>query len=192
MKKNIYEKVEKITYITPPSPVVLVSTVSKEGITNIAPFAMFMMASSRPPMITLGISPKSDTFRNICDTKEFVVAFPKKEFINQLYRCGEKLDSKVSEFDYFNIKSYRSNNIKPFKVADCCVNLECHLNWHQEAGNHYIICGEVIDADIDDDIYKLGITNAELRLGIDSIYHVTDSYFVTEFKKHINVDIEER
>lgn len=190
MKKDIYSKVEKINYITPPSTVILVSTISKDGVTNVAPFGMFMIASSKPPMVALGISSKSDTYKNICETKEFVVAFPKREMIDKLYKCGEKLESNISEFDYFDIKSYKSNNIKPLKVTECSVNLECRLNWKKESGNHYIICGDVIDADIDEDIYEEDLTNAELRTSIDSIYHITGSEFAIGFKEQINADIK--
>lgn len=179
MKKKIevLKNVEKINYLTPPSHIVLVSTVSKEGVPNVAPFGMFMIASSKPPMVALGISPKSDTYRNIIDTKEFVVGIPEIEFLDRVYKAGDKVAPIVNEFEYAGLGMYSATEVKAYKIEECCVNIECTLNWIQEAGNHMIICGNVVCADINEEIFKKSKTNVELRTSLDCAYHITGSKF---------------
>ena len=63
-KIEVLEKVSKVVYILQPSPIVVVSTVDTMGVRNLAPFAMFSPFSTRPPMVAVGISPKTDTFKN--------------------------------------------------------------------------------------------------------------------------------
>lgn len=60
MKKiEILDKIEKVVYVTQPSPVILVSTISKDYIENVAPFGMFMNCSTKPySMVAVAISPK--------------------------------------------------------------------------------------------------------------------------------------
>lgn len=180
-KINILSSVKKINYLTPPSHIVLVSTISKNGIRNVAPFGMFMIASSKPPMVAIGVSPKSDTYRNIVDTKEFVVGIPRYECLDKLYKAGDKLPPEKDEFQYSGLTPYNSNSIAPAKIVECCVNIECKLNWLKESGNHYLICGDVIDADINKELITFVEDSIKLRTSLDCAYHITSSNFAVGF-----------
>ncbi len=179
MKKKIeiLNNVEKINYLTPPSHIVLVSTMSKTGVPNVAPFGMFMIASSKPPMIALGISPKSDTYKNIMDTKEFTIGIPEIGSLNKVYKSGDKVAPIVNEFEYAGLTPYSALQVKSYRIEECCVNIECTFNWAQEAGNHFIICGNVLCADINEEIWVKAKTNVELRTSLDCVYHITGSNF---------------
>ena len=178
-KELMFEKLQKLTYLTPASPIVLVSTVNSEGIKNVAPFGMFMMASSRPAMVAVGINPKSDTYRNISQTKEFVVSFPTMEIVDRVYAAGEKYAPEVDEFKEVGLTPYSSQKIKPAKIAECIINFECTLAWSKETGNHTLFCGNVVDADMDEGIYYDGISPIELRKAISSIYHISSNAFLS-------------
>jgi len=178
-KEPIFSKVEKITYLTPASPVVLVSTKSGSGINNVAPFGMFMVASTEPPMVLVAVSPKADTHANIVETKEFVVAVPKPSIVDQVYAAGGKFPPEADEFTCVGLTPYSSNIVRPPKVAECCVNLECTLEWSQSAGNHTIFCGVVVDADIDRELYQEGMSPVELRGKVSEIYHLTGKAFLS-------------
>ena len=181
MKKEfILDRIEKVTYVTPASPVVLVSTRSIDGINNLAPFGMFMVASTRPNMIIVAISSKSDTHRNIIETQQFVVGIPKKNCVDALYASGGKYPPEVDEFVQVGFTPYESRKVAAPKISECIVNLECHLAWHKEAGNHTIFCADVVDADIDEGIYKEGISILELRKEVSQLYHITSNAFISE------------
>lgn len=174
---EVLDVVDKINYLTPPSHIVLVSTISKDGVPNVAPFGMFMIASSKPPMVAVGISPKSDTFKNIVDTGEFVVGIPQVKHLDKVYKAGDKVEPNVNEFLYAKLTPYSSVNVKPYRIDECCANIECIMNWKKESGNHYIICGNVVGADIIENVFINAKNNIDLRTSLDAAYHITGSYF---------------
>lgn len=182
-KMEILDSVEKIVYVTQPSPVVLVSTISNDDIYNVAPFAMFMNCSTNPAMIAIAISPKTDTYCNIKKTKEFVIGIPKEDMLEKLYKTGEKLDKNISEFDTANLTPYSSNKVNCKRIEECLVNIDCVLEKEIETGNHHIIVGKVVGCDMDKEKYEND--KVLLRNNIPKIYHVTGNKFI------VNGELEE-
>ncbi len=179
-KIEILDSVEKIVYVTQPSPVVLVSTISKDNITNVAPFAMFMNCSSKPAMIVIAISPKTDTYSNIKERKEFIIRIPKENMLDKLYKAGEKVDKDISEFDIANLTAYPSKKLKCKRIKECIVNIDCLLENEIETGNHHIIVGKVVGCDIDKGKYSED--KVLLRNNIPKIYHITGNKFMVNGK----------
>ena len=176
-KMEIFDKIEKVLYVTQPSPIVLISTIDRNGINNLAPFGMFMNCSSKEPqMIAVAISPKSDTYTNIKDTKHFVVGIPKEEILEQLYKAGDKFEKGVDEFEITNLTPYDSKNIGSKKIKECRVNIECVFENEMETGNHNIVVGKVVGCDIDEEVYSEN--KVELRMNMPAIYHITSNKFL--------------
>ena len=72
-----------------PRPIAWVSTLSKEGVINLAPFSFFNVVCDQPPVLMLSISKKEDgtkkdTARNILDSGEFVVNFLEMRLLKRL------------------------------------------------------------------------------------------------------------
>lgn len=179
-KLEILEKIEKVVYVTQPSPVVLVSTISKEKLKNVAPFASFMNCSSRPHMLAIAISPKTDTYRNIKETNEFIVGIPKENMLDQLYKAGEKVDKDLSEFEIAGLTPYDSKILDCKRIKECIVNIDCVFENEMETGNHCIIVGKVVGCDIDED--KFLEDKVLLRRNIPSVYHITGNKFMVDGK----------
>lgn len=177
-KLEILDKIEKVVYVTQPSPVVLVSTISKDGIENVAPFAMFMNCSTRPHMVAIAISPKTDTYSNIKKTHEFIIGIPKESMLEKLYKSGEKVDKNISEFIIANLTPYDSKELNCKRIEECIVNIDCIFENEVETGNHNVIIGKVIGCDIDEDKYQ--DDKVELRNNIPNIYHVTSNKFMID------------
>jgi flavin reductase (DIM6/NTAB) family NADH-FMN oxidoreductase RutF len=175
-KIEVLDKVEKVVYLTQPSPIVLVSTISKNKIRNLAPFAMFTPCSNRPPMVAVGISQKSDTFRNIKATRQFVIGIPSTDILPQLYKAGNEYPPEVDEFIETGLTPYKSKKVEPARIAECVVNFECELNWHKEAGNHHIFVGLVVAADINCEIFNSD--KVKLRSSIPRVCHITGGTFL--------------
>lgn len=175
-KIEILEEVEKIVYVTQPSPVVLVSTISNENIENVAPFAMFMNCSSKPAMVAIAISPKTDTYSNIKETKEFVIGIPKEDMLEKLYKTGEKVDKNISEFEISNLTPYHSKKVKCKRIKECIVNIDCVFEKEIETGNHHIIVGKVVGCDMEKEKYSND--KVLLRNNIPKIYHITGNKFI--------------
>lgn len=177
-KLEILDKIEKVVYVTQPSPVVLVSTISKENVDNVAPFAMFMNCSTKPHMIAIAISPKTDTYVNIKETKQFIIGIPKKDMIDKLYKTGEKVDRNISEFEVANLTPYNSKKLRCKRIEECIVNIDCIFENEIETGNHHIIAGKVIGCDIDEEKYSED--KVKLRCSIPNVYHITGNKFMVD------------
>jgi flavin reductase (DIM6/NTAB) family NADH-FMN oxidoreductase RutF len=158
-------KPEDYIRVIAPPPVVLVSTLYNE-VKNIAPFGMVMPISHNPPMIALGIFEHWDTFKNIIDTEDFVVAYPSPDLVKQIEIAAERCPRNISEFDKAGLTPIHSKLVKSFRVKECQVNLECQLEWHKDAGDHYVVTGRIVAADIIDVLWE----DELCRAMIDPVY----------------------
>jgi len=159
------EPKDYINVIAPP-PVVLVSTLYGD-VKNIAPYGMNMPVSHHPPLVALGIVERRDTFQNIKDTEEFVVAYPSPELVDKIDITAESFPRDVSEFEQAGLTAVKSKIVKPFRVKECPVNLECKLEWYRETGDHYLVVGQVVAASIADELHREDLSRAIL----DPVYH---------------------
>jgi flavin reductase (DIM6/NTAB) family NADH-FMN oxidoreductase RutF len=135
----------------PPMGVVLVSTLNG-GVANLAPFGMFMPISGNPPMIALGVSPRRDTFKNIEEGGEFVVAVPGPEQVEVIRTSAIAYPPDVSEFEKAGVTPEASRVVRPYRVKECQTNLECKLVWMKEAGDHHVVVGEIVAAGVSDEL----------------------------------------
>ena len=162
---------EKYIRMIAPPPVVLVSTLYKKT-KNVAPMGMNMPVSSHPPLLALGIRETRDTVKNIKDTGEFVVGIPGPNLVKEIDITGEKYPRDVSEFEKAGLTPVKSRIVKPFRIGECQVNLECKLEWLKQAGDHHIIVGRVVAAEIKNEIYRTGT-----RGDLDPVYHVASRVY---------------
>ncbi|HEY4316903.1 MAG TPA: flavin reductase family protein [Herbaspirillum sp.] len=144
-----------------PRPIAWVSSLSEDGVANLAPFSFFQMITSRPP--TLMISPlvqtdgsKKDTVRNILQGKEFVVNLVPYGLRDIMNRTSFGYDGETSEFDVCGVVRAPAQLVKPPRVAGVPVSFECRLAsctpYPEEKPSCYVILGEVIAAHVDEGI----------------------------------------
>jgi len=116
-----------------PRPIAWVSTISPEGVTNLAPFSFFQGICANPP--TLMFVPVNnrqgqpkDTVRNIEAVPEFVVNLVSHQLGEQMNHTAALLPYGESEFSAFGIESAASEKIRPPRVAAAPVAYECKLD----------------------------------------------------------------
>lgn len=116
-----------------PRPIAWVSTISPDGVTNLAPFSFFQGICANPP--TLMFVPVNnrqgqpkDTIRNIEAVPEFVVNLVSHQLGEQMNRTAAMLPYGESEFSAFGIESAVSGKIRPPRVAAAPVAYECKLD----------------------------------------------------------------
>jgi len=131
-----------------PRAVVLISTVSKQGVSNAAPFSFVMPVSVEPPMIAFASDPEHHTISNIRETGNFVVNIPSVNMVNQLWTCGKDFPKGVSEIEKARLTEKKSKKIKSPKVAEALAQLECKLEAMYGAGDHMIMVGRIVDVEL--------------------------------------------
>lgn len=116
-----------------PRPIAWVSTLSADGVTNLAPFSFFQGVCANPPTLmfvpvnTRQGQPK-DTIRNIEAVPEFVVNLVSHELGEQMSNTAALLPYGESEFTKFGIASSASDKVSPPRVAAAPVAYECVLD----------------------------------------------------------------
>lgn len=148
-----------------PRPIAFVTTRSKEGILNGAPFSYFNIVSSNPPMISLSIQRQAgrqkDTARNIVDTKEFVIHIVDEENVEKVNETAANLPSDQSEIMVANLTPIESEKISVSGVKEAKIRMECVLEQSLELGGSEtpgcdLIIGKVVQFHIDNSIYEKG------------------------------------
>lgn len=117
-----------------PRPIAFVSSMSASGVLNLAPFSFFTVASSNPPIVAFcpmvrgGARPKKDTLVNIEATKEFVVNICSEDFATQMNATAGEYPPDVDEFQLSGLTPVPSEIVKPPRVKESRVNMECVLH----------------------------------------------------------------
>ncbi|UUY07551.1 flavin reductase family protein [Pseudomonas sp. J452] len=151
-----------------PRPIAWVSSLSREGVSNLAPFSFFQVISDDPPSLMINVGTRDngvlkDTLRNVQDTGELViqlVSFAQAEAMNA---SAAHLPHGISEFSHCGIASLSSMLVRPPRVAGAPVAFECRLlevqPFPRATPNCHLIFVEVLLAHIDD-----GVLNEQGRI----------------------------
>jgi flavin reductase (DIM6/NTAB) family NADH-FMN oxidoreductase RutF len=122
-----------LTGIIVPRPIAFVSTVSREGARNLAPFSFFTAISAHPPAICFSPTRrgrdggKKDTLVNIEATREFVVNVVSEEFAREMNVCSADVPPEVDEFERSGLTAEASDLVRPPRVKESAINMECRL-----------------------------------------------------------------
>lgn len=144
-----------------PRPIAFVSTISAQGVANVAPFSFFTVASANPPILCFSASfrePSKDTLVNVHATKEFVVNVVSEEFAEKMNVCSGEYAYGVDEFAKSGLTPVASGLVRPPRVKESHVNMECKLVQVLELSNQpmggTLVLGEVVRFHIDDAIVE--------------------------------------
>jgi flavin reductase (DIM6/NTAB) family NADH-FMN oxidoreductase RutF len=144
-----------------PRPIAFVSTISPEGVLNLAPFSFFTVASASPPVLCFTASfrePRKDTLVNVRATNEFVVNIVSEEFAAKMNATSGEYPYDVDEFVVSGLTPVPSDLVRPPRVKESHANMECKLLQTIEVSNQRfggtLILGEVVRFHIDDAIFE--------------------------------------
>jgi flavin reductase (DIM6/NTAB) family NADH-FMN oxidoreductase RutF len=137
-----------------PRPIAFVSSVDANGVRNLAPFSYFAGCSTNPPVVCFcsavrtGPRPHKDTLTNIEATGEFVVNIVSEEFAEQMNRTSAEVPPEVDEFVLSGLTPLASDLVKPPRVAESKVQMECRLRQvvrvSEKPGGGILVLGDVL------------------------------------------------
>lgn len=175
-----------------PRPIAWITSISSEGITNLAPYSYFNAVAEYPPIIMFSSGGMKegfdkDSLRNIEATGEFVVNIVSFEQKDEMIKTSSSLAYGESEIDKFNIATLPSRLVSPPRVAHSPINLECRylqtlqLPRSKADVSNKVVFGEVIAIHIDDNILtddKVDISKLKplCRLGYKEYAVVTEPF----------------
>lgn len=139
-----------------PRPIAWVTTLDSKERVNAAPFSFFNVMCSDPPVVCIGIGPKKnelkDTGENIRRTGQFVVNLVSEETAQAMNITAIDVDPGVDELAMARLTPIASTTIKPPRIAESPVALECERLAVVELGNHRaVVMGKVLAMHVRDD-----------------------------------------
>jgi flavin reductase (DIM6/NTAB) family NADH-FMN oxidoreductase RutF len=144
-----------------PRPIAFVSTISPEGVRNLAPFSFFNVVCGDPPVICFSPiwrNPPKDTIVNIRATGEFVVNIVSEDFADRMNICSGEYPSNVDEFSMSGLTPVDSVVVRPPRVKESHVNMECRLMQIVDVSARpmggSLVIGEVVRFHVDDAVIE--------------------------------------
>ena len=171
-----------------PRPIGWVSTIAADGAVNLAPYSFFNGVSESPHILMFSSVGWKDSVANVAETGEFVwnlATYPLKDKMNMTSAPAPR---QVNEFELAGLTMAPCRLVKPPRVAETPVSIECrhlqtiHLkDMNGVAVERYMVLGQVVGVHIDDAYIHDGLVDtAQLRplarLGYKD-YSVVDEVF---------------
>ena len=164
--------------VTAPRPIGWIATVSKDGVCNLAPYSYFNAVSDRPHYVYFASQGMKDSLRNAAETGEFVCSLATWELREQMNLSSASVPYGVDEFPIAGVTATRSQLVKPPRVKESPIALECRTVQIVDLPaavpdgpvGYHVVFGLVVGIHIDDAIIKdgfvdLGAAQPIARLG---------------------------
>jgi flavin reductase (DIM6/NTAB) family NADH-FMN oxidoreductase RutF len=145
-----------------PRPIAFASTLDEEGNPNLSPFSFFNVFSANPPIAIFSPARRGrdnttkHTYENVKKVKECVINIVNYDMVQQMSLASVEYPKGVNEFTKAGFTPIASEVVKPFRVNESPVQLECivkdvvELGTEGGAGN-LVIC-EVVRIHINEEI----------------------------------------
>ena len=180
-----------------PRPIAFVSSISKKGEINLAPYSFFNGFGANPPIV--GFSPAlsgrtglpKDTLLNIKDTEEFTISIANSKMVGQVSLSSCEYSRDIDEFNKTGLSKEKSLIVRPPFIKESSFSMECKLydiidlGGKPASGN--LILGEIVMFHISEDI--LNQNNQVDPILLDAISRMGGSWYsksnkgLFEFKK---------
>lgn len=145
-----------------PRPICFASTVDAQGRPNLSPFSFFNVFGSKPPIVVFSPARRvrdnttKHTLRNVQETGEVTINVVTYDMVQQMSLASCEYPDGVDEFEKAGFTAVASDRVRPFRVKESPVALECKMlqvleTGHEGGAGNLIIC-EVVCMHIDERI----------------------------------------
>src|SRR5512139_3130660 len=112
-----------------PRPIGWASTIGADGSLNLAPFSFFNAVGGSPPTVLISVGQRTgnpkDTLRNVRETGEFVINIVDEGLAEAMNQTSGEWAYEVNEFERASVTPVSSTDVKPPRVAEAPIALEC-------------------------------------------------------------------
>ena len=149
-----------------PRPIAWVSTLSADGVHNLAPFSFFMGVCNDPPTLAFSVGPRGgetgtgavgvkDTARNIEATGDFVVSVVDDDLAERMNLTSGDYPPEIDEFALTGLTPAPSIKVRAPRVLEAPIGMECRLAQILRVGKgpHSLVIGEIVHFHLRDDVY---------------------------------------
>jgi flavin reductase (DIM6/NTAB) family NADH-FMN oxidoreductase RutF len=149
-----------------PRPIGWISTLSADGVVNLAPYSFFNIVANRPPYVMFSSAQRKDSQRNAEHGGEFVVSMATWDLREQVNLTSAAVGADVSEPALAGLAMSPSISVRPPRVANSPIALECTYTKTVELPGangqvHFcaIVIGAVVGIYISDEVISEGVVD---------------------------------
>jgi flavin reductase (DIM6/NTAB) family NADH-FMN oxidoreductase RutF len=145
--KNLYQL---LLGTVAPRPIAWVSTVSSDGVPNLAPFSFFNAFSSNPPYLGFAVAQHDDgrakdTLNNVRQVPEVVINMVDFSLANAMHQTSAAVPPETDEFALANLERHPAERVRPWRVAGSRAQMECIVEQiiplgREAATTHLVLC----------------------------------------------------
>ena len=154
-----------------PRPIAWVSSISKDGILNLAPFSFFTVASRNPPTLMLSIGPgvearkgtEKDTLTNIRDVGKYVINMVSAPLGEEMVRSSASVERHCNEFELAGVTPRDSQTSVIPAVLEAPIAFELSLDRIIPVGTDHLVLGKVNCVHINPRVYA-----GDFKIDIDA------------------------
>ena len=164
-----------------PRPIAWTSTLSPEGVPNLAPYSFFTVASRNPPTLCVSVGERpsgepfpKDTLRNVEETGEFVVNIVSLTLADAMYESSKDHAPGTDEFEEAGLTPVPCEVVGAPRVGEAGVCMECRLDRIVPIGTDHLVLGRVVRFHIRDDLH--GATGRVDVAGLDPLGRLAGNY----------------
>ncbi len=165
-----------------PRPIGFVSTVSPEGVHNVAPYSFYNAVSGSPPIVMLSVGRRGgelkDTARNIERTGDFVVNVVDEALAEKMNLAATEYPGHISEFGAVGLTPVPGQKVKSPRVGEAPIALECRFLQKVELGEgpNDVYFGTVVLFHVREELYVDGKIDLTLLRPVGRLAGNTYSY----------------
>lgn len=174
---------DPIKAIVAPRPIGWISTLSKDGIANLAPYSFFNAVGGMPPMLMFSSEGVKDSARNAVESGEFVFNYVSQDLEAEMNATSTPAPAGISEFDHVGLEQAACETVSAPRVAKAKAALECKVTNMVEltdiAGNKtgaVTIIGQVTGVHIDETVIREGRFDVNLAKPVTRLGYLDFGY----------------
>jgi flavin reductase (DIM6/NTAB) family NADH-FMN oxidoreductase RutF len=177
-----------------PRPIGWISTISRQGHVNLAPYSFFQAIAQRPGMVLFSSEGNKDSVQFAVESGEFVCNIATWNFRDEIILTSDDLPRGQNEFLHADLKMEASGLVRPPRVHGIAASLECRVTTSFELKDidgqgidRLVVIGQVVGVYIDDKFIKDGRVDAAAMKIIARCgyldYAVIEQYFQMNDRK---------
>ncbi|MBB3586790.1 flavin reductase family protein [Sphingomonas sp. BK481] len=155
---------DPLNAIVAPRPIGWVSTLSADGVPNLAPYSFFNLFNYTPPLIGFSSMGWKDSVANIAATGEFVWNLVSRDLGEAMNATAANVAADVDEFALAGLETLASLHVKPPRVAASRAQFECKVTQivrlETKEGrelDQWLVLGEAVAIHIDPAMLEDGV-----------------------------------
>jgi flavin reductase (DIM6/NTAB) family NADH-FMN oxidoreductase RutF len=150
------ERYKLVVSTVVPRPIAWVVSLDERGRVNAAPYSFFNVFSDDPVVVGIGCGPRpggatKDTLANIRAAGQFVVCLVSDDTVERMNVTAVDFAPEVDELAEAGLRPVASVKVRPPRIAESPVALECETFQLIPVGHHTIVLGRALAMHVHDD-----------------------------------------